>query len=260
MPLFDIIAIIAHVTFGTVAVAVGAIALALRKGGKVHVAAGRVFVVTMGLSSLLGTALGALKYETFGITFFAGILGATLVASGVLAVRIHAAQAKRWFVAIAGVNTVNAAGLLAAGWWAATLPGGELFAFPAEDYLFLFGMAAIATVGDVRLIMSKVISQKQRIAQHLTRMCVGFFIAAGSAFTGPGASVFPQSVQNSGLLSLPELIVVLAWLFWLWKTLRRPRSAGISIAPTGTSRARKFAPYDAAGCLPWLGGWPNFRL
>jgi len=54
-------------------------------------------------------------------------------------------------------------------------------------------------------------------------MCIGFFIAAGSAFTGPGASAFPQAVQDSGILSLPELTIMLLMLFWLWKTLRRPR-------------------------------------
>jgi hypothetical protein len=52
-------------------------------------------------------------------------------------------------------------------------------------------------------------------------MCIGFFIAAGSAFTGPGASAFPEVVQRSGILSLPELTIVLLMLFWLWKTLRR---------------------------------------
>jgi hypothetical protein len=54
-------------------------------------------------------------------------------------------------------------------------------------------------------------------------MCIGFFIAAGSAFTGPGASVFPDAVRNSGVLSLPELTIMLLMLFWLWKTLRQPR-------------------------------------
>ena len=90
MPALDIITIIAHVTLGTLAVAMGAIAIASRKGRKIHVSAGRVFVVSMGLSSILGAVLGALKYETLWITFHAGILGATLVVSGVLAVRISA--------------------------------------------------------------------------------------------------------------------------------------------------------------------------
>jgi hypothetical protein len=223
MPTLDIIALFAHVTLGTLAVIVGAIALGSRKGRNVHVSAGRVFVVSMGLSSVLGAILGALKYETFWITFHAGILGATLVASGVLAVRIRARGAKRLFIAIAGLNSLNAAALFIAGWYATTLPDAHLYGFAAEDYFFLFGMAAIACGGDVRITFGTQISDRHRIAQHLLRMCIGFFIAAGSAFTGPGATVFPDAVRNSGTLSLPELTIMLLMLFWLWKTLRQPR-------------------------------------
>ncbi|MCF2904957.1 hypothetical protein L0666_08150 [Octadecabacter sp. CECT 8868] len=223
MPTADIIALFAHVTLGTLAVIVGAIALGSRKGRSLHISAGRVFVLSMGLASVLGAILGALKYETFWITFHAGILGATLVASGVLAVRIRARAAKRLFIAVAVVNGLNAATLFFAGWYATTLPDARLFGFAAEDYFFLFGMAAIASGGDVRMVFGTTISSKHRIAQHLLRMCIGFFIAAGSAFTGPGASVFPDAVQNSGLLSLPELTIILLMLFWLWKTLRQPR-------------------------------------
>lgn len=228
MPTFDVITLLAHVALGTLAVVVGAIALGSRKGRKTHVGAGRVFVVSMGLASVLGAFLGALKYETFWITFHAGVLGATLVASGVLAVRIRARSARRWFNAIAGLNLLNAAGLFSAGWYATTLPDARLFGFAAEDYFFLFGMTAIAFGGDMRMIFGKQISDRLRIAQHLVRMCIGFFIAAGSAFTGPGASAFPDAVQQSGVLSLPELTIVLLMLFWLWKTLRRPTSLVVS--------------------------------
>jgi len=223
MPTLDVIALFAHVTLGTLAVIVGAIALGSRKGRSVHVSAGRVFVISMGVASVLGAILGALKYETFWITFHAGILGATLVASGVLAVRIRARGVKRMFIAIAGLNFLNAVALFIAGWYATTLPDAHLYGFAAEDYFFLFGMAAIACGGDVRITFGTQISDRHRIAQHLLRMCIGFFIAAGSAFTGPGASVFPDAVRNSGVLSLPELTIMLLMLFWLWKTLRQPR-------------------------------------
>lgn len=180
------------------------------------------FVGSMGAASLLGAVLGALRFETFWITVHAGILGATLVASGVLAIRFRAQGTKRWFVAVAGVNALNAAALFGAGWYATKLPDTRLFSFAAEDYLFLFGMAAIALGGDLRLTLGAHTTDRHRIAQHLIRMCIGFFIAAGSAFTGPGASAFPQALQNSGLLSLPELTIVVLMLFWIWKTLNRP--------------------------------------
>ncbi|MEN8875121.1 MAG: hypothetical protein ABF285_13770 [Pacificibacter sp.] len=103
------------------------------------------------------------------------------------------------------------------------MPEVHLFGFAAADYFFLFAMAAVVCGGDARMIFGAKISNKLRIAQHLLRMCIGFFIAAGSAFTGPGASAFPQAVRDSGLLSLPELTIVLLMLFWLWRTLRKAR-------------------------------------
>ncbi len=224
----DVITLFAHVALGTLAVIVGAIALAARKGRKLHVNAGRVFVISMGVASVLGALLGALKYESYWITFHAGILGSTLVTSGVLAVRIRVRGVKRWFIGVAGLNALNTAALFVAGWYASTLPEARLYGFAAGDYFFLFGLASIAFVGDVRMLFGAEISNSHRIAQHLLRMCIGFFIAAGSAFTGPGASAFPEAVQNSGILSVPELTIMLLMLFWLWKTLRQPRAVVVS--------------------------------
>lgn len=221
MPIIDVVTLTAHVALGSLAVIVGAIALGSRKGRKTHVNAGRIFVFSMGLASVLGAILGAVQYETYWITFHAGILGACLVTGGVLAVRIRARNIKVWFSAVAGLNALNAVALFACGWYATTLPDARLFGFAATDYFFLFGMAAIAFGGDLRLVLARQVTDRHRIAQHLMRMCAGFFIAAGSAFTGPGASAFPQVFQESGILSLPELIIVLTMLFWLWKTLRR---------------------------------------
>ncbi len=223
MPSLDVTTLLAHVLLGTLAVVVGAIALGSRKGRKVHISAGRIFVFSMGLASVLGAILGALKFETFWITFHAGILGTTLVASGVLAIRIRTSGARRLFIGVAVLNALNAIGLFAGGWYATTQPNSRLYGFAAEDYFFLFGMAVIAFVGDLKLILGTQISKRHRISQHLIRMCIGFIIAAGSAFTGPGASAFPEAVQNSGILSLPELTIILLMLFWLWKTLKKPR-------------------------------------
>ena len=218
---FDFVALLAHVSLGTIAVAMGAVALVMQKGGGFHVGAGRVFVFCMGLSSILGALLGALQHETLWITFHAGLLGATLVASGVLVLRIRLGSARQWFMILASANALNMAGLLGAGLYATTLPEARLFNFPAGDYFFLSGMAAIACGGDLRIIFGTSVPNSRRIAQHLLRMCIGFFIAAGSAFTGPGAKVFPVWVQDSGVLSLPELMIIVCMLVWLWKTLRK---------------------------------------
>lgn len=211
-----------HVALGSLAVLSGGGALAMRKGGAHHIASGRVFVLTMGLASLLGAVLGLIKMEGFYITFHAGVLGVTLIASGWLTVR--SPTLGRMSMVVGGVNILNTAGLIAAGIHALSLPEGQLFGFHAEDYFFLSGMAGIAALCDLSLLFRKTLPPQHRIARHLWRMCLGFFIAAGSAFTGPGASIFPKAAQKSGLLSAPELIIFLLMLFWLARTLLKRES------------------------------------
>lgn len=217
---------IAHVASGAIAVVMGAITLAVRKGARTHINTGRVFTVCMGLSSLLGAVLGLIKFETFYITFHGGVLGMTLVISGWLLARVQNGRLGAPFFAIGFVNFLNTAGLVAAGFCALTLPEQTLRGFAAFDYFFLAGMAGVAFVNDIVLLLRKTLTDRHRIAQHVWRMCIGFFIAAGSAFTGPGASIFPEAVRNSGVLSLPELTIILLMLFWLIRILfgkrRRP--------------------------------------
>ena len=62
---FDTLALGVHVAFGSVAVLMGAIAFAVRKGGKSHIKAGRAFAICMGLCSVFGGVIGLVKFETF---------------------------------------------------------------------------------------------------------------------------------------------------------------------------------------------------
>ena len=220
MIMFATFTTIAHITAGAIAVLTGALTFAARKGGSSHANSGRLFTGAMVLSSSLGAILGLLKFETFYITFHAGILGVTLVLSGWLLARERAAHRRFVFISIGGVNFLNTAGLIAAGFCALSLPEQVLRGFAAADYFFLAGMAGVALINDIVILWRKSLSYRHRIAQHLWRMCIGFFIAAGSAFTGPGARIFPEDLRDSGLLSLPELTIILLMLFWLFRTLR----------------------------------------
>ena len=219
MILFVTITTVAHIASGAIAVLMGAITLAVRKGATLHVNGGRVFTAAMGLSSFLGAILGLIKYETFYITFHAGVLGMTLVLSGWLLARRPIRHRSAVFVAIGGVNLLNTVGLVTAGFCALTLPEQTLRGFVAADYFFLAGITGVALINDLLVLRCKTLSYRHRIAQHVWRMCIGFFIAAGSAFTGPGASIFPEALRNSGLLSLPELTIILLMLFWLFRVL-----------------------------------------
>lgn len=219
MILFATLTTIAHIAFGTIAVVMGAITFAVRKGAATHVNSGRAFTAAMGLASLLGAILGLIKFETFYITFHAGVLGMTLVLSGWLLARRPTRHRSAVFVTIGGVNLLNTAGLVAAGFCALSLPDQTLRGFASTDYFFLAGITGVALINDMLVLLSKTLSHKHRIVQHVWRMCIGFFIAAGSAFTGPGGKTFPEVVRDSGVLSLPELTIILLMLFWLCRVL-----------------------------------------
>ncbi len=210
---------VAHIASGTVAVLAGAITSAARKGAHTHNNAGRIFTIAMALSSCLGAGLGLIKFETFYITFHAGVLGMTLVLSGWLLAKGRHQRRSAVFIAIGYANVLNTAGMIAAGVCALTSPDQMLRGFAAADYFFLAGIAGIAVINDLVILFRKTLTDRHRIAQHLWRMCIGFFIAAGSAFTGPGATAFPEVIRNSGVLSLPELMIILLMLFWLVRIL-----------------------------------------
>lgn len=210
-----------HVIPGVLAVAAGAIALAAPKGRSVHVQAGRVFVVTMGLASAVGAVLGLVRAETFYITFHAGVLALCLLASGWMAARSQPGVLGLGSRIIGALNLVNLVALVSIGVYAAR-SGQSFMGFPAEDYLLLGGMGFIAAAGDASLLWRPNPSERRRIARHLWRMGLGFFLAAGSAFGGPGAAAFPEAVRRSGILALPELVILLLMIFWLARTLLRP--------------------------------------
>lgn len=216
--MFVLISII-HISTGAFAVLLGAVASFTRKGGRVHIPTGRAFVLLMTISSLLGASLGLIYFDAFFITFFAGILAVYLVLSGWAAARSTMKGQRKFILVFALLNAANVLALTVLGASALGSVSGQMFGFAGEDYLFLAGMAGIGLVSDTSLIFRSGLSQKHRIARHLWRMLLGFFIAAGSAFTGPGAAAFPDAVQQSGLLALPELIILLLMVFYLVKTL-----------------------------------------
>lgn len=211
--------LVVHVFSGALAVLAGAIAASVRKGDRLHIRAGKLFVAFMALSSVLGAVLGLIKFEQFFITFFAGILGAYLVVSGWLSANRASANHRGLDGVLSALNAMTFVALTAIGMLALAQPDGLMLGFAGANYLFLAGMSGIAAIGDYSRFFRDAISRNHQLARHLWRMLLGFFIATGSAFTGPGASVFPDSIQASGMLSIPEVVILLLMVFYLIRTL-----------------------------------------
>lgn len=223
--------VLIHVMAGALAVLLGAVAASTRKGGRVHIAAGRWFVLLMTVASLFGAVLGLIRFEQYFITFFAGMLGAYLVVSGWLTAKARDGKLGKPTLALALLNAFNFAALLTIGVGALLDSDGRMFGFAGEDYLFLAGMSAIGLLFDFSLLFRQPLSTNPRTARHLWRMLLGFFIAAGSAFTGPGAKAFPDWIQQSGVLSAPELLIIILMAYYLLRTsFSRPKAQSTNTA------------------------------
>lgn len=93
---------------------------------------------------------------------------------------------------------------------------------PAAIYFIFTSLAVLGVVTDARVLLKKGIMGKQRILRHLWRMCVPLYVAASSFFSGQ-QQVFPEALQGTFYLSIPEYSVLLLLFFWLGKTWMQKR-------------------------------------
>lgn len=204
--------VMVHAVAGAIGLVSGAVAISARKGERVHRAAGSVFFAAMLVAALSAVALASITGDM------------TLVVAGVLTIYFVATSwmtAKRrerttgWFEI--GACLLAIAGSAAAFYYAyqsvqngtALLGGIPFYGFSA--------VAALCALLDIGVIVRGGLAGRQRIARHLWRMCLGFFIAVGSFFPGQD-QFFPDWVMNTEpviLLFLPAFSVLGAMLVWL---------------------------------------------
>jgi uncharacterized membrane protein len=202
--------LILHIAGGSAAIVAGAVAVTVRKGGRVHVLAGNVFFVSMLVMASIGafvapflvTAQGNPKLFDSAVGFFT----CYLVVTSWLTVRRRAGTIGR---------AETAAFLFAASLAAAIVLIGRTRGDPGA-YYGLAGIIALAAALDLKVILNRGISGGPRIARHLWRMCLALFVAVGSFFLGQ-QRVMPEFMQGSPWLSVPPLAVLAAMAFWLVK-------------------------------------------
>ncbi len=202
-----------HITGGLAGLASGFTALAARKGSTLHRRSGNLFFGSMLVMGLLG-AVAAIPLGRMD-SVLAGSLCFYLVLSGWMTVRQRGTGAFGSALLLLGLAI--AAGGLVLVRQALSRPEGMGDAIPCGVFA---GLALLGAVGDLRLIRHGVIAGTPRIVRHLWRMCVALLIAAISLFLGqPG--VFPAPLRGSLLLFVPELLVLGALFFWLWRLRRK---------------------------------------
>ncbi|MBI1339656.1 DUF2306 domain-containing protein [bacterium] len=210
-----------HISTGTLAILAATVALLAPKGRPVHRVAGAVFTLTMLMMAVAGAWIAFVKPMLISVV--AGLFTLYLVATGWMTVRI-ASHHQRIATGVAALCALAVGGL--SGWGALTAmgsPEGTVDEFGPAPYAFFAGLSLLGAALDGHATVRGGLAGVHRIARHLWRMCLAFFIAAGSLFTGPGATAFPEPIRESGVLSLPEPAILLAMLAALVLTYRSAR-------------------------------------
>lgn len=200
-----------HIAGGSVAIVSGTIAVAVRKGGRLHVLAGNVFFISMLVMASIGAFVAPFLVTAQGnpklFDSAAGFFTSYLVITSWLTVRRKAGTTGRAEMAAFVFASLLAATIVLLG----TRTAGS-----ATGYYALGAIVALAAALDLRVILNRGITGGPRIARHLWRMCLALFVAVGSFFLGQ-QRVMPEFMQGSPWLSVPPLAVLAMMLFWLLK-------------------------------------------
>lgn len=200
-----------HIAGGSVAIVSGTVALAVRKGGRLHLLAGNAFFASMLVMASIGALVAPFLLTAQGnpklFDSAAGFFTCYLVVTSWLTVRRKAGTIGRAEIAAFLFALLLAAALVLLG----TRTAGS-----AAGYYALAGIVALAAALDLKVIRDRGISGGPRIARHLWRMCLALFVAVGSFFLGQ-QRVMPEFVQGSLWLSVPPLAVLATMVFWLLK-------------------------------------------
>lgn len=212
-----------HILAGLIGIVSGAIALHTFKGGQRHRRSGMVFVYSMLFMSASGALIAAVRLQPTNV--MGGALTFYLVLTGMLTVR-RPANLPRWTDAAALLIALALVAVtLTFGLEAAASADGRKAGFPAGLYFMFTTVAALGTLGDVRVLAGRHLQGAARLARHLWRMCFALYIAVASLFLGQ-AKLLPRSMRNLTVLSAPVVWVLLMMLIWLirmaFKAFRLP--------------------------------------
>ena len=199
--------LVLHIAGGAVAIVSGALALAVRKGGRHHALAGNVFLVSMLVMAAIGALVSPFLVIAQGnpklFDSSAGFFTCYLVATGWLTMRRRPGTTGPAERTACGFAALLAAAILATG----TIRG-------SPDYYVLGGIVALAAALDLRTILRGGVRGPARLARHLWRMCAALFVATGSFFLGQ-QRVMPEAWRGSPVLLVLGFAPLALMIFWL---------------------------------------------
>ena len=210
-----------HVIAGTIALCAGIVALFSRKGGRTHRASGTVFFVSMLVMAVFADYLAIAIPEQIP-NLFIGTFTIYLVVTAWLTVRRkeHSVGVPEKVALVVVLCLCLPFAVLSFQLATGSQPSFKS-ATPLEGpvrialYSFTF-IAAMAAIGDARLVWTGGVTGARRIGRHLWRMCLGFTLAVGSAFTTGLPRLLPKTVDVPIiLLFIPQLSSLVLLIFWM---------------------------------------------
>ena len=198
-----------HIAAGLAALPLGAVAVAARKGGPVHIRSGAWFAVSMLVLGVTAALLAPFKSPPDFELTVGGLMVCYFVATAWMTARRRDGTTGK-FEIIACLAALGAAPVIL---WIALGESATAPAGPAPAIVFA-GLCLIAGVGDLKAVLRKKLPAGQRLVRHLWRMCFAFFIASGSFFLGQ-QDLLPEAARGSPILFVLAFAPLAVMLFWL---------------------------------------------
>ena len=204
-----------HIIAGALAIVSGFVSLTNRKGSQLHMKAGKTFLTSMVAMCVSGAIMSAISGITITllVSFFTVYLVTTAWrASRRFQQRIH------WGDVVGGILVTSlSVSFFYHGQLAANSPSGTIdnIAIGPTPY-FVFGFVSLFCAWrDLSFVLNCQRSLKQALPSHIWRISLAMFIATSSFFTG-NPQVFPEWFNQSFVSSLPEQIVLLVMIYYLF--------------------------------------------
>jgi len=197
-----------HIGAGLLALPAGTIAVAARKGGRLHARAGTAFFGSMLVLGITAAILEPFRTPEPGSPVAALFVLYFVTTSWVAARRRDGATGKFEMFACAA-----ALGTAAFMFWGVAMDDATTPAGPGVIYA-LASICLLAGLLDLNAILRKRLTPAQRIARHLWRMCFAFFIATGSFFLGQ-QDLLPVAWRGAPFLFVLAFAPFAAMAFWL---------------------------------------------
>ena len=177
--------------------------------------------------------MGFIKHQTLNVAM--GVLTCYLVTTAWRTARRGVEERSIFDWAALLVPLAIGATLVADGIATVNSQTGLRDGMPAAPYFVFGSIALLFAAGDVRMLVRRGVSGRQRLTRHLLRMLFALFIASGSLFLAR-PHLFPAVLRKANIIFLLGILPLLLMIFF---RVRFAKAYNKKLAPY----AEKTTPY-----------------